>query len=250
MLRLEARIGTSRPYDLNVDGFSHTNKKLPDFIPNPNTADLSMQFFFTRGKYRNRVCKRLFRAVGKFVQVLHVQTTPAHQLTMGWWKVALLSLPALGEVRVSADFQTMLNFCHVLSNLTITHPNNYPRLTTIDVTKTPAYLLRHRYSAAVFEEHRLLSVKIAESIVALVERLKEVDAGLPLLSVDVDYHEWPGWVEARRIAPSVGSFKYSDTEVYNYSVLKANHSAYRARRMEIMKDVPEYEELRYEEFDD
>ncbi|KAF9023955.1 hypothetical protein BDZ89DRAFT_1069491, partial [Hymenopellis radicata] len=107
MLRLVARMHTTRRHNLIVEGFSHIDKKLPSSI-DPSTADFSMRLFYIRGKYRNRVCRRLFRAVGKDVQVLHVQNITA--LTMGWWKVALLNLPSLVEVRLSADLKKIPGF--------------------------------------------------------------------------------------------------------------------------------------------
>ncbi|KAF9003175.1 hypothetical protein BDZ89DRAFT_1146154 [Hymenopellis radicata] len=140
---------------------------------------VEFDFFGATGRCRKRFTRKMFTSLMPQAEVLDVRTMFAH--TSSWWKMALLSLPALTEVYISGDLSACSAFCQTLLKLMDTHPKSFPKLQGIYVDKETERYIKQEYEwhadSDTYSEwrdtelHKQNGVALRE----LVMRLKEGD---------------------------------------------------------------------------
>ncbi|KAF8908836.1 hypothetical protein CPB85DRAFT_1308974 [Mucidula mucida] len=182
----------------------------------------SLLFTYQRGKHRNRVCRRLFRALCHGVTVLHVQNVlrPENTMSVGLWKVILLSLPSLSTLYLASESASTQTFSDAFLRLSHTHPKTFPRIQTIHVSHDGLpYLGRD-----ATEEETAIPAESYRKLRDVAQRLKEL--GHPLLHISSSkfYSIWPGSKQSKEISRLVKTFTYDsgkdNAKVYNHKDIK------------------------------
>ncbi|KAF9033222.1 hypothetical protein BDZ89DRAFT_555246 [Hymenopellis radicata] len=147
--RIKAVVVDVKPITCGIThmyGYDHTDiSRISSYtlesaqIEEENTGLLFDFVFVTyKGKNRNGVSRRIFRALMPDAEVLEVRAGFGNESTgptVWWWKMALRSLASLEVVYLSADAQTCANFCEALRSLIQCRPRDFPRLRTLYVHK-------------------------------------------------------------------------------------------------------------------
>ncbi|KAF8989262.1 hypothetical protein BDZ89DRAFT_1087465 [Hymenopellis radicata] len=201
--------------DLSIIGLRDTNVKLLDPFLVKGDGPKAMEFTFLteRGKIEKQFSRKLFTSLMMHAEVLDLRTMGRGPLSLSWWKMALLSLPALTEVYLSGDSSTCLEFCEALRKLMFTHPRNFPRLRGIYVRKFSQGQVQsmsrddaetHYSELTDTALHRRNYLELAE----LVRTFKDMGLGLEWVTISN-----PDFTNGELF----GKVHYNDDEVYKFT---------------------------------
>ncbi len=201
---------------MGIGGFDRKDTKI---LKQAETLDdrkaLNFVFLVERGKSQIRMSRTILTSLMHHAEVLDVRLLIYAPLSPSWWKMALLSLPALSEVYLSADSICCFAFCQALQKLVDTHPKTFPRLRGVYIRK--ASKEEAAEDASSYPDDGELSgrdfVALRDVLRKYEERGHQVD-WVEISNDDPVY--WPGVEGSRELAGLVQRFMFDEDKIYRY----------------------------------
>ncbi|KAF8918377.1 hypothetical protein CPB85DRAFT_1558230 [Mucidula mucida] len=110
----------SSDFDTTIIGFAHKDVKSADFMAAFDERKcMSLEFFSESAKRQKRLARKVFTSLMYQAELLDIMSMSRGSLSASWCKMALLSLPALTEVHLTADTSTCIVFCQCLQKLIV-----------------------------------------------------------------------------------------------------------------------------------
>ena len=128
------------------------------------------------------------------------------ELSVGWWKMALTSLPKLRTVLVSVDNRSCHNFCVALTQLMETHPRTFPRLEVLHLDRVSSkfieFMRNHTDEDRRERDYDTMPRNNLHSLISLADLCKSQGVPFAKFVTNTHYLEWPGeesWLDLSKL---------------------------------------------------